>query len=103
MKLAVEFVSGADGDLQSIFNRFEDHREGLGVEFMTVVEAYLSRLAAFPQSAPAYLENVRRQVMQGFPYGIFYQHQPRRILVLAILDLRQDEREILRRLRPSSS
>ena len=70
---------------------------------MTVIDAYLSRLVVFPESAPMYLDSVRRQVMQGFPYGIFYQAQPSRLLVLAILDLRQDEREIVRRLRPASS
>ena len=32
-------------------------------------------------------------------YGIFYEPQPTRILVTAILDLRQDERHIVRRLR----
>jgi len=38
--------------------------------------------------------------MQRFPYGIFYEPEPTRILVAAILDLRQDEQQILRRLQP---
>ena len=99
MSLPVEFLSGADAELQDIFNRFEDYREGFGVEFMTVVDAYLARISSFPEIAPVYMESVRRQVMQRFPYGIFYQPQPTRILVTAILDLRQDEQAILRRLR----
>jgi toxin ParE1/3/4 len=85
--------------LQEIFNRFEDYREGFGEEFMTVVDAYLARIAAFPEIAPVYFERVRRQVIRRFPYGIFYEPQPTRILVAAILDLRQDEQDILRRLR----
>lgn len=28
MKLSVEFLSGADADLQAAFNLFEDYREG---------------------------------------------------------------------------
>ena len=99
MSLRVEFLSGADADFQEVFNRFEDYREGFGVEFMMVIDAYLARIAAFPEIAPIYFEDIRRQVMQKFPYGIFYQPQPTRILVTAILDLRQDERQILRRLR----
>ena len=86
--------------MQEVFNRFEDYRDGFGVEFMTVVDAYLARIATFPEIAPIYLDSVRRQVMQRFPYGIFYEPQPKRILVTAILDLRQDERNIVRRLRP---
>lgn len=99
MSLRVEFLSGADADLQGIFNRFENYRDGFGVEFMTVVDAYLAHIMVFPEIAPIYFESVRRQVMQRFPYGIFYEPQPTRILVTAILDLRQDEEQILRRLR----
>jgi len=100
MSLPVEFLSGADADLQGAINGFEDYREGFGIEFMAAVDAYLTRLAAFPESAPAYTERVRRQVMRGFPYGIFYQPYPTRILVVAILDLRQDPEAIQRRLIP---
>ena len=57
---------------------------------MAAVEAHLTRLAAFPLLAPAYFRTVRRQVMLGFPYGIFYEPHPTRIIVVAILDLRQD-------------
>ena len=97
MSLRVEFLSGADTDLQQIFNRLEDCREGFGVEFMEAVDAYLTRIAVFPQIAPIYFEAVRRQVMQKLPYGIFYEPQPTRILVFAILDLRQDKGHIIRR------
>ena len=47
MSLPVEFLVGADADLQGAFNRFEDQREGLGVELMTAVDAYLARIAVF--------------------------------------------------------
>ena len=50
MSLPVEFLSGADAELQETFNRFEDFREGFGVEFMTAVDAYLARIATFPSS-----------------------------------------------------
>ena len=99
MSLRVEFLSGADVELQEVFSQFEDYPDGFGVEFLTVVEAYLARIAVFPEIAPIYLENVRRQIMRRFPYGIFYEVQPARILVTAILDLRRDEQEIIRRLR----
>lgn len=98
MSLRVEFLSGADADLQDIFNQFEDYRDGFGAEFLTVVDAYLARLAVFPEIAPVYFENIRRQVMNRFPYGIFYEPQPARILVTAILDLRQDKEQITQRL-----
>jgi len=98
MNLPVEFLSGADADLQSAFNKFEDYREGFGEEFMTAVDAHLARAAVFPLVAAVYHKNVRRQVMVGFPYGIFYEPHPTRIIVIAILDLRQDPERIRQRL-----
>jgi hypothetical protein len=92
-------LSGADADLQEAFNRLEDFREGLGVEFMLMVDACLARLGAFPKLAPLYFRNVRRLVAPRFYLGIFYESHPTRIVVLALLDLRQDEEQILKRLK----
>ena len=100
MSLPVELLSGADADLQQIFNQFEEYREGFGVEFMTAVDAHLARIAVFPEIAPIYFERIRRQVMQRFPFGIFYEAYPTRVVVVAILDLRQDPAEIQNRLKP---
>jgi len=99
MNLPVEFLFGADADLQTAFSRFENYREGFGVEFMTAVDAHLARLATFPLLAPIYHKSIRRQVMLGFPYGIFYEPHPTRVIVIAILDLRCAPELILRRLR----
>jgi hypothetical protein len=98
MTLPVEFLSGADADLQAAFNRFEDYREGFGVEFVTAVDAHLTRIANYPLLAAVYHKAVRRQVMLGFPCGIFYEPHPTRIIVVAILDLRQDPARIRQRL-----
>jgi hypothetical protein len=60
VSLEVQFLSGADADFQAIFNKLEDRREGYGVEFALAVDAYLTRLSSFPESAPVYFENVRQ-------------------------------------------
>ncbi len=99
MSLRVDFLAGAETDSQAAFNRLEEAREGLGVKFTEAVDRYLARIADFPHIAPVYLRRLRRQVMQWFPYGIFYEPYTTRIVVVALLDLRQDERTIRRRLR----
>src|SRR6476659_1538968 len=48
MNLPVVFLSGADADLQAVFNQFEGYREGFGIEFMTAVDAHLARVSVFP-------------------------------------------------------
>jgi hypothetical protein len=43
MSLPVEFLSGADAELQQIFDRFEDYRDGFGVDFMTIADRHFAR------------------------------------------------------------
>jgi hypothetical protein len=42
---------------------------------------------------------MRRLLVQGFPFGIFYTLEGRRIIVSGVMDLRQDPKVIARRLR----
>jgi hypothetical protein len=42
----------------------------------------LARMARFPELAPLYFERVRRQVMHRFPFGIFDEPHPTRVLVV---------------------
>jgi hypothetical protein len=37
-------------------------------------------------------------LIRDFPYGIFYEAQPTRVIVGAIMDLRQDPRTLRRKL-----
>ena len=99
MNLPVEFLSGADADSKLLSIGLRIAAKDLVWKFMAAVEAHLTRLAAFPLLAPVYHETVRRQVMLGFPDGIFYEPHPTRLIVIAILDLRQAPEQIRRRLR----
>ena len=88
----------ADLDIQAAFNRHEDFQEGRGEVFMRHLDAALTLLRQHPEIAPAYGGRYRRMLMRDFPYGIFYQVQPTRIVVAAIMDLRQDPETIRRKL-----
>jgi plasmid stabilization system protein ParE len=61
--------------------------DGLGHGFVAAVDELFARLTEFPRSAPlvASFRDVRRAVVRGFPYGVFYRHQPDRIDVLRVL------------------
>ncbi len=97
--LQVDYLAGADSDIQEHFNRHEDYRDGFGVELLLAIDEHVTYITEFPRIAPIYFETMRRLVMKRFPLGIFYENHPTRILVYAVLDLRQDEESILRQLR----
>ena len=88
----------ADLGLQSAFKRYEDYQIGRGEVLMRQLDAALSLLRRHPEIAPVYSGPYRRMLIRDFPYGVFYQVQPTRIVVAAIMDLRQDPQTIRRKL-----
>jgi plasmid stabilization system protein ParE len=88
----------ADLDIQAAFNRHEDFQEGRGDLFLRRLDAALGFLRRHPEMAPVYAGPYRRMLVQDFPYGIFYQVQPTRIVAAAVLDLMQDPEKIRRNL-----
>jgi hypothetical protein len=88
----------ADQDIQTAFNRYEEIQSGRGEVFLNHLDVALALLKTHPEIAPVFQGPYRRLLLKDFPYGIFYQVQPTRIVVTAIMDLRQDPASIQRRL-----
>lgn len=92
------FLLQADLDIQTAYNRYEEHQEGRGEIFMRHLDAALTLLRQHPEIGPAYAGRYRRMLIRDFPYGIFYQAQTNRIVIAAIMDLRQDPGTIQQKL-----
>ena len=88
----------ADLDIQAAFERYEDHQQGRREVFMRQLDAAFGLLRQHPEIAPMYARPYRRMLMREFPYGIFYDAQPSRIIVTAVMDLRQAPQAIRRKL-----
>ena len=93
------FLFSADADIQSAYEFYERSRPGRGEVFMRYLDLAFGRLREFPESAPVFYRSYRRMLMRGFPFGIFYALEGRRIVISSIMDLRQDPEAIRRRLR----
>jgi plasmid stabilization system protein ParE len=88
----------ADLDIQAAFERYEGYQLGRGEVFMRQLDAALALLRHHPEMAPVYAGSYRRMLIRDFPYGIFYQPQPTRLIIAAIMDLRQDPQTVRRKL-----
>jgi len=86
------FLLQADHDIQTAFDRYDEYQEGRGEVFMRHLDAAFAILRQYPEIV------YRRMLIRGFPYGIFYEAQPTRIIVGAVMDLRQDPQTIRRKL-----
>ena len=92
------FLLGAEMDIQTTFNRLEESQGGRGYLFMQTLDATLMLLRNNPQMGVRSDEPYRRLLMPRFPFGIFYEIQASRLVIAAIMDLRQSPKAIRRRL-----
>jgi len=89
------FTFAAEADFLQLYDRYGDR-------LYVVVDRAISQLLSHPESAPIVQGDIRRLVLPGTPFGLFYGVHGKRIAIVAILDLRQDPSSIKRRLKERS-
>lgn len=91
----------ADLDIQRAYDFYADFPKGRGSLFMRHLDMAFGQLRTFPESGPVVHRHYRRLLVPGYPCGIFYTIEPRGIIVLGTLDIRQDPGSITRGLSQS--
>tara|TARA_R110002096_G_scaffold54517_17_gene140634 strand:- start:7699 stop:8022 length:324 start_codon:yes stop_codon:yes gene_type:complete len=96
----VVWTQGASADLQEQFEKLEDTADGRGLELIERVDAAMELLKAHPEIASRYGTRLRRKLIgKNCEFGLFYSIVGHRIILAALLDLRQDPKQILRTLK----
>jgi len=102
MNPGVIWTGGAESDLLDIFNREEDFPEGAGESFVNHTSELLALLRKQPLLGRRWLGCVRKINIRRSGIGLFYAIESRRIVVIAVLNLRRSpatlRTEIQRRL-----
>jgi plasmid stabilization system protein ParE len=96
--MQVELLQGAEADLLEGYVWLEERSAGLGERFYRSLDFALERLRKHPEMAPVYRGAYRRLILRPFGFGVFYTITGERVMVGAILDLRQDPGSIAERL-----
>jgi plasmid stabilization system protein ParE len=81
MPLPVVFLRIAKLELDESVSWYENKRVGLGSEFRIEIEKHLERIANQPQRFRQIRGQVRRVVLQRFPYSIYFLPEVNRIIV----------------------
>ena len=63
----------AAADVEEAFRWYERQRRGLGEEFPAIVNEALREIAAQPLRQAAIVRDMRRFLLQRFPYALFYR------------------------------
>jgi plasmid stabilization system protein ParE len=85
----VSFHELAEFELNDATVFLEIEREGLGLRFLSAVEAAVAQIREHPEASPVIIQDVRRKVLRRFPYSIMYSIKPDRIRILAIANQRR--------------
>lgn len=64
----------------------------MGRAFVLAVDAALAGIREYPAAHAEVRPQVRRALVGGFPYGVFYTEYPDRITVLAVIHTRRHPR-----------
>ena len=80
----------AEGDALGAFHFYDTRREGLGERFRDHLGVALGKVQANPEIAPVIYRDLRRKLVERFPYAILYRAYPGFVFVVAIMHAKQN-------------
>lgn len=82
----------AEQDLAEAAAWYEEHKGGLGSDFLDEVLSTLTSVAETPQMFPDVHRNTRRALIHRFPFGLYYRVEEATIIVIAVMHGSRDPR-----------
>lgn len=93
MKLPIVWVPEAAAELRQARAWYDDVRPSLGERFALAVDATVEAIAERPLQFPVVHRGRRRAGVRKFPYGIFFEVQPERVVIIACFHAKRDPRQ----------
>jgi len=76
-------------DLREAFWWYEGQSPGTGHSFLLRFKVCLERILENPTTYPMVLQSIRRAPLKRFPYGVYYEVQDDRVVVLAVFHFKR--------------
>jgi plasmid stabilization system protein ParE len=83
----------AAADVEEAYRWYETRRDGLGDEFLEVVQSGLQSIALLPQASPVVHRGLRRYWLPRLPYAVFYRLTEGHVVVVACFHATRSPRE----------
>jgi toxin ParE1/3/4 len=84
------FHPEAKAEFSAAIDYYESLNAGLGFDFSIEVFSTIQNVADYPTAWPILEGDVRRCLVNRFPYGVLYSVEEDRIYVLAVMHLHRD-------------
>lgn len=86
----VRFLSLARAEMDEAFAWYEEQAVGLGYEFLDALDQGVRLIASFPDSHQYAGKDLRRCLLNRFPYALYYGVDQGAIIVVAVAHLRRN-------------
>jgi|GEM_PF-1903923 len=80
----LRFLDAAIQDLQEIADYYGQEREGLGLEFLSLVNDYMKIIRSTPERFEKIRPQIRRATMKNFSYQIFFRVRSHFVKIVAV-------------------
>ena len=97
MRRSLAFTSRAGDDVEEAYKWYESQQVGLGAEFESALASVLRLVNEMPEAGPIVHRDVRRLLLERFPYSLYYRLTGSTIEVRACLHQRRNPQTQLRR------
>jgi len=85
--MSFRFYPDAEAELTESIQYYEKAQPGLGQDFALEIYASIQRAVAHPAAWPLLEEDIRRVLVQRFPYGVLYSVEEQGLLIVAVMHL----------------
>ena len=80
----------AQDEFDEGYDYYENQRTGLGELFADAIQGILEQIVHNPELHRKVFGDIRRAVIKGFPYCVYYREETSRIRVLAVFHARRN-------------
>ena len=89
MKYKVIVSPEAENDLSKAFSWYEEKLPGLGDDFLLQIDAGINLLSKNPKLHPIEYREIRKHLVQRFPYKIIYMNKEETVIIIAVIHSRR--------------
>jgi plasmid stabilization system protein ParE len=87
--MTCSFHSEAEKEFNAAIDYYEDREIGLGYDFSVEVFTAIHNIANYPKAWPVVEDDVRRCLVNRFPFGVLYSVEQKDIFILAVMHQRR--------------
>ena len=87
--MSFSFHPEAEEELRAAIDYYEDREAGLGYDFSLEVFTAIQNIIAQPNAWPVMEDDMRRCLVNRFPFGVLYSLEPTGVFVVAVMHQRR--------------